>query len=86
LGAQSRSRAPSRPPPVHLETYAKQHRWADPRHQPRRYIEQVEHQAVGMRLTQRLNLRLPAADPWVIDSLLALHRDESERRQSALVP
>jgi signal transduction histidine kinase len=31
----------------------------------------VEHPAVGVPLTQRLSLRLRAANPWVIDSLLA---------------
>ena len=31
----------------------------------------MEHQAVGVPLTQRLSLRLRAANPWVIDSLLA---------------
>ena len=69
--AQGRSRVPCRPPPVHLETYAKHHLWADARHHPRRYIEQVEHPAVGVPLTQRLSLRLRGANPWVVDSLLA---------------
>jgi hypothetical protein len=78
--AHGRSRVRCRPPSVHLETYAKHHRWADARHDPRSYIEQVEHRAVGVPLTQRLSLRLRGANPWVIDSLLALHRDEGERR------
>jgi signal transduction histidine kinase len=51
--------------------YAKHHRWADARYQRRRYIEQVGHPAVGVPLTQRLSLRLRAANPWVIDSVLA---------------
>jgi len=59
------------PLPVHLETYAKHPLWADARHQRRGYIEQVEHQAIGLPLTQRLSLRLRAANPWVVDSLLA---------------
>ena len=69
--AQSRSRRPRRPPSVHLETYTKHHPWADARRQRRTYIEQVEHPAVGVPLTQRLSLRLRGANPWVIDSLLA---------------
>jgi signal transduction histidine kinase len=69
--AQGRSRAPCRLPSVHLETYAQHHRWADAGHQRRKYIQQVEHPAVGGALTQRLSLRLRAANPWVIDSLLA---------------
>jgi hypothetical protein len=71
-------RAPGRDPSCaglpssgYLETYAKHHRWADARHHRRRYIEQVERPAVGVALTQRLSLRLRAANPWVIDSLLA---------------
>ena len=31
----------------------------------------MEHPAVGAPLTQKLSLRLRAANPWVIDSLLA---------------
>jgi hypothetical protein len=31
----------------------------------------VEHPAVAVALTQRVSLRLRAANPWVIDSLLA---------------
>ncbi|HKA05329.1 MAG TPA: hypothetical protein VKD67_13410 [Acidimicrobiales bacterium] len=31
----------------------------------------MEHPALGVALTQRLSLRLRAANPWVIDSLLA---------------
>src|SRR6516162_8622252 len=69
--AQGRSRDPCRPPSVHLEMYAKHHLWADARHQLRTYIEQVEHPAVGIPLTQRLSLRLRTANPWLIDSLLA---------------
>ena len=56
---------------LHLETYTRHHRWADARRQRRGYIEQVEHQAVGVPLAHRLSLRLRAANPWVIDSLLA---------------
>jgi signal transduction histidine kinase len=51
--------------------YAKHHRSADACHQRPGYIEQVEHPAVGVPLTQRLSLRLRAANPWVIDSFLA---------------
>jgi len=69
--AQGRSRARGGLPPVHLETYAKHRRWADARHQRRRYVEHVEHPGVGVALTQRLSLRLRGANPWVIDSLLA---------------
>ena len=34
------------------------------------FIEQVEHPAVGIPLTQRVRLRLRVANRWVIDSLL----------------
>ena len=55
--AQGRSRAPAAAfhTSRHLETYAKHHLWADARHHRRRYIEQLEHQAVGVALTRRLS-------------------------------
>ena len=59
--AQGRCRARRGPHSVHLETYAKQHPWADARQKLRRYIEQVEHPPVGVALTQRLSLRLRAS-------------------------
>ncbi len=51
--------------------YAKHHRWADAGHQGRSYIKDVKRPQVGMALSQRLSLGLRAANPWVIDSLLA---------------
>ena len=51
--------------------YAKDHPWADAGWHPRGYIDPVEQQAVGVPLTQRLGLRLRAANPWVVDAILA---------------
>jgi hypothetical protein len=56
--AQGRCRAPCGPPSVHLETYANHDRWADARHRRRTYIEQLEHAAVGIPLTERLSPRV----------------------------